>query len=267
MNTSNTTNRGLGPKFDFRPFEAAIHEQDADTLHAILTEAIREHAWLYFPVGKDNGAPMITKHAEDVYVIAFTSMAHYRKRGENQSIAAMNIEKMLNFLYSVDDVDGIVFNPFTEGFGMRTSWITPLIAAAREGSWGEGIPENYEMCDIVQPDEFLMAGVSTFAEEILPREGYEPILLNIEDPDFPTIVATKDGERFHFLVQAIGATELPQIDEETKQKALKAAQEDGARCMYAALCFASHDNDRFAFGLMLRGDRYRHRFTGFQEIK
>lgn len=230
-----------------------------------------DNTQVYTAVKKlQNGYAIDTaEHNGSVYCVMFSEPSEVRHE-KGGSTATIFLRSLIDSAYANPHIAGITIDPFSafpvyihrKDLQIISGMPDPRLITK---NWGKGIPK-YSEGDLMVAEEAMEFAMEIVAKYGLENSGYEIIDTNSGLTAFPNFALKKGDELLFVAVDVALAPNAPKLKDETKQKMLEAARENGAKAIYAPVSFASADPERMAASLALCGDSFIGTFLGFIEL-
>ena len=208
------------------------------------------------------------EHSGNVYCIMYSDSGKL-VTGNGSKGCTIGLSDLINCIYANPHLAGLVINPQDNPIYLQRKDLQ--FASGKEDprqkarDWGTGIPE-YRESDLMVAEEAMDFAMEIVAAKGLEVQKYELLEVNNGLTTFPNFVVKKDGILYFVSVGVAVAPKMPTIDEEAVPQMLAAAEEYGAKVLYAPVSFCSADPERAAASLALCGDSFIGTFPGFLEI-
>lgn len=230
-------------------------------------KAIDNKEWLLIPCVSDNQGTrfIIEDHYGKKYIAVYSGEKSFKVA---KDMISTDINKVVDTLFGDANLSGVVLDLNDQPIYIerkQIDWFSsrkdPRLA---QRNWGKGIPK-YNETDLKTKEElhdFAMEVIDGFLEQ----EGYVIQQRYNFSSYFVNYIVSKGRNLFYICVEAGVAPNIPDLQENKKERLIIAARNQNAIPLFASVSFGAADSVRFNKGLALCGDQFYTRFNGFEEI-
>ena len=252
-------------------------QDDFDVFTSTFKAAVDNGAWVNMPCKKEGGryALKIVEERGKHFAVMFSDQSEARFY-DGYDMLITDINNLLDPVFSNDDIDGIILDPFTTSLCLEKKYLLRCLLHSdypnqnNSGSeirdWGRGIPE-YTDDDIMTPGEIQNFAIQSFLNCEESMQNYDIISACDFPGAMPSLILEKNRKYTFVYIKGYVSLEVPELSDEEKEKLKAIGKKYSAECFWAPVGFLSSDSERFVECLALRGDGFYCNYRGLIKVR
>lgn len=246
-------------------------ENSAIEFSEALTEAVNTGLEVYIPVHRVEGGwcTELNAHCGEIFPVMFSDHEKAVVRPKDGKLIKQDINALIDAVFKNPRLAGFVIDPGPEAVYVNRKQIDALTGRKdprlAEREWGSGIPVEYSSSDLAVVEELMDIAVDMVSDYALSH-GYGIFETHRSPVYIPNLILGKDDKLYFAAIEIAIAPKMPELSAQKAEALRGFAKKANADCLYAAVGIGSADNERFAAGLALCGDKYLVNFSGFTKV-